>query len=143
MPSQFTIDPYYDTLEWRELRSKVLKRDGNICQYCGDTARQADHVIPRKRGGKDSVRNLVACCATCNRTAGNKRFRSFADKKRWVRANRLPEEKKPQTVFVPKKQYEVRKPPKRSALREKLAQRHQPEYYKEEQLLKPKTYPDR
>lgn len=52
--------------EWVKLKKIVFHRDRYTCVYCGDTARQADHVIPRSRGGQDSQSNLVASCQTCN-----------------------------------------------------------------------------
>lgn len=94
-PTTFGIDPYYDSPEWRNLRAKVLKRDQHICRYCHGIAHQADHVIPRKYGGKDILKNLVACCSTCNRTAGNLQFESVNDKQKWILANRLPEDARP------------------------------------------------
>lgn len=85
---RFQRDPYYDTTEWRILRFDVLIRDKHICQYCGDRAHQADHVIPRKAGGYDLPENLVAACSSCNRIAGNNRFPSFEEKKAWILSHR-------------------------------------------------------
>jgi hypothetical protein len=51
--SRHAIDPYYDSVEWRTLRKLTLQRDQHLCQYCGSIAHQADHVIPRRRGGPD------------------------------------------------------------------------------------------
>ena len=85
---RFEVDPYYDTTEWRILRFDVLIRDKHICQYCGEPARQADHVIPRKAGGYDLMDNLVAACASCNRIAGNNQFPTFDEKKRWILTHR-------------------------------------------------------
>ncbi|MBC7723524.1 MAG: HNH endonuclease [Burkholderiaceae bacterium] len=47
-------------------RRGVLRRDGQHCAYCGNTATTIDHVLPRSRGGADSWENLVACCLKCN-----------------------------------------------------------------------------
>ena len=66
----------------------MLIRDKHICQYCGDRAHQADHVIPRKAGGYDLPENLVAACSSCNRIAGNNRFPSFEEKKAWILSHR-------------------------------------------------------
>lgn len=94
-PSRYRIDPFYDTPGWRQLRQRVLERDQYECQYCGAKATQADHVIPRKKGGADAMKNLVACCPSCNKTAANTRFPSFEEKKRYVIANRKPGPKRP------------------------------------------------
>lgn len=85
---QFTIDPYYESKEWRELRAETLRRDGHRCRYCGAVAHQADHVIPRKQGGADTPRNLVASCHICNKTAGGRRFTDFDAKRRWILGHR-------------------------------------------------------
>ena len=54
-------------------RRNILKRDGYRCQYCN--AREdltIDHVIPRSRGGRDTWKNLVTSCASCNIKKGNR-----------------------------------------------------------------------
>lgn len=53
------------------LRFQVFVRDEFRCRYCGRAAEDAiilhvDHVIPRSKGGSDSVDNLVTACAECN-----------------------------------------------------------------------------
>jgi 5-methylcytosine-specific restriction endonuclease McrA len=47
-------------------RRAVFARDGNRCQYCGATAENIDHVIPRSRGGQHVWENVVAACRPCN-----------------------------------------------------------------------------
>ena len=52
--------------------STALKEQipSEYCYYCGrklnSTNRTYDHVVPVKKGGKDEVENLVACCSDCN-----------------------------------------------------------------------------
>lgn len=48
--------------------SKVYRRDGNRCRYCGDTEGpfQLDHVYPESKGGATTVDNLVVACRRCN-----------------------------------------------------------------------------
>lgn len=36
------------------------------CYYCGDTATEWDHIVPKKRGGKDALDNLIPACTWCN-----------------------------------------------------------------------------
>src|SRR5690606_33800245 len=88
MQQKYTIDPYYETPAWRELRKRTLQRDKHHCRYCGERAHQADHIIPRRRGGPDELYNLAACCRHCNTVAGNNRYASFDEKQTWVLAHR-------------------------------------------------------
>lgn len=52
------------------LRFAVLTRDNYTCRYCGakapDVKLHVDHVLPKSKGGKDALDNLVTACATCN-----------------------------------------------------------------------------
>jgi 5-methylcytosine-specific restriction endonuclease McrA len=47
-------------------RRGVFIRDGGRCQYCGQTAENVDHVLPRSRGGPHEWENVVAACRRCN-----------------------------------------------------------------------------
>jgi 5-methylcytosine-specific restriction endonuclease McrA len=47
-------------------RRAVFARDGHRCQYCGASAENIDHVIPRSRGGPHAWDNVVAACRPCN-----------------------------------------------------------------------------
>lgn len=58
------------TRRWRSIRERILRRDGYICQYCGQEADTVDHVIPRRAGGLDHDDNLVASCRKCNLSKG-------------------------------------------------------------------------
>ena len=47
-------------------RKAVFARDGHRCQYCGASAENIDHVVPRSRGGSHTWENVVAACRRCN-----------------------------------------------------------------------------
>jgi len=47
-------------------RRTVFARDGSKCQYCGASAENLDHVIPRSKGGPHTWENVVAACRPCN-----------------------------------------------------------------------------
>lgn len=47
-------------------RRAVFARDGHRCQYCGATAENIDHVVPRSKGGAHTWENVVASCRPCN-----------------------------------------------------------------------------
>jgi len=50
------------------LRIACLMRDGYTCQQCGKRGcrLEAHHIIYREHGGKDTLSNLLALCATCH-----------------------------------------------------------------------------
>jgi hypothetical protein len=70
--------------EWRSLRQKVLKRDSQICQYCGGPASAVDHVIPRSKGGSDDLENLRASCKRCNSFASDNLFADFKSRRDYI-----------------------------------------------------------
>lgn len=47
-------------------RRGVFIRDHHTCQYCGASAENVDHVVPRSRGGAHEWENVVAACRRCN-----------------------------------------------------------------------------
>ena len=59
---------------WKSLRRYILYRDSYTCQYCGDKSGpfEADHVMPKSRGGTDEEKNLVCACRSCNRSKGGR-----------------------------------------------------------------------
>jgi len=61
------------TSRWKQLRLRILMRDGYECAYCGETADSVDHVISRHHGGDMwSPDNLVAACKRCNSMKGDR-----------------------------------------------------------------------
>lgn len=62
----------------KELRARVLERNGFTCQMCGVAAgdiheydnrpvrMQIGHIIDRSKGGQDELHNLRALCSVCN-----------------------------------------------------------------------------
>ena len=57
-------------------RRNLFARDGNRCQYCGDsypsTQLSFDHVVPRSRGGETNWENVVCACLKCNVKKGGR-----------------------------------------------------------------------
>lgn len=67
----------------QDKRLAIYLRDGCACMYCGSGIEDGvtltlDHVKPHSKGGSNSERNLVTCCAKCNSTRGNRPVRDFA-----------------------------------------------------------------
>jgi hypothetical protein len=52
----------------KELRDRILKRDGHACRYCYSKIGpfHMDHVYPFSRGGETTYANLVTACSHCN-----------------------------------------------------------------------------
>ena len=59
--------------KWKQLRLRILARDGYECAYCGQPADSVDHIISRASGGDMwDAENLVACCRRCNSKKGDR-----------------------------------------------------------------------
>ena len=59
--------------KWKQLRLRILARDGHECAYCGEPADSVDHVVSRASGGDMwDPDNLVACCRRCNSKFGDR-----------------------------------------------------------------------
>ena len=57
---------YYSSKEWRQLRAQVLEEEP-ICTICGKApSTEAEHKIPRSRGGPDERWNLRGTCKSCH-----------------------------------------------------------------------------
>src|SRR3954464_10390461 len=50
----------------------TVARDGARCAYGRGSAETIDHVFPRSRGGLHAWENVVAACAKCNHSKGDK-----------------------------------------------------------------------
>ena len=60
--------------EWKKIRTRVIKRDGYTCQYCGSVGGrlECDHIVPVSRGGSSEDENLCCACHKCNRSKSNR-----------------------------------------------------------------------
>jgi len=58
----------------RNLRERVIERDGLWCVYCDEDLSDAeihmDHVIPESQGGETTYNNLQVTCRKCNLAKG-------------------------------------------------------------------------
>jgi len=70
---------------WKRLSALVIARD-KYCQIqllgCTGMATMADHVIPKARGGDDSLTNLQGACLSCNSKKGARSLYSVGSKQR-------------------------------------------------------------
>jgi 5-methylcytosine-specific restriction endonuclease McrA len=53
-------------------RRAVFMRDQHSCQYCGASAENVDHVVPKVQGGEHRWDNVVAACRRCNTRKGGR-----------------------------------------------------------------------
>ena len=64
-----------------EIREYLLDKYGHTCQYCdgvsGDRILQWEHIMPRSRGGSDSVKNATLACRSCNQDKGNRTLQEW------------------------------------------------------------------
>jgi hypothetical protein len=80
----------------KSVRFAVFDRDNFTCRYCGKSTDdgiilEADHVIPKSKGGSDEIENLVASCLDCNRGKSAKSIGSTAPETDRDRRRRLQE----------------------------------------------------
>ena len=63
------------TLYGYELKEYLKEKYANTCQYCSgkteDHRLEWEHMIPKSRGGSDSVKNATLACHTCNQKKGD------------------------------------------------------------------------
>lgn len=57
------------------LRLEVFERDDCTCHYCKQRFERGsltvDHIVPRSRGGRTVLSNLITACEPCNRKKGS------------------------------------------------------------------------
>jgi 5-methylcytosine-specific restriction endonuclease McrA len=67
-------------------RLNIFLRDDFRCQYCGEQFSSKDltfdHVIPRAKGGPNTMLNVVSACMPCNSHKGDKLIKPLRDP--WV-----------------------------------------------------------
>ena len=55
---------------------KLAERRGWYCHWCGKTLDKksvtADHIIPKSKGGKNTIENIVPSCQRCNNIRGDR-----------------------------------------------------------------------
>jgi 5-methylcytosine-specific restriction endonuclease McrA len=69
--------------KWKQMRLRVLARDGWVCTYCHKHLEGADatvdHITSRKQGGSlFDMDNLTSACKSCNSSKGSLFFRGVS-----------------------------------------------------------------
>lgn len=77
---------FYRSPEWKSLRYRVLKEQGNRCMLCGDAPTngaviQVDHIKPRSLYPELALdyNNLQVLCKACNEGKSNKDSTDWRD----------------------------------------------------------------
>lgn len=75
----------------RHLFDDLIAYWGEACVYCGadDVSLHIEHVIPKARGGRDTITNLTLACASCNAKKGTKTAAEFGFPSIHERAERI------------------------------------------------------
>lgn len=67
----------------RKKRKILLKKQNNICFYCGQKLNLSnssiDHIIPKSEGGSENISNFVVACKKCNRLRSTIDFNIFCN----------------------------------------------------------------
>ena len=67
-------------------RNNVIIRDGINCMYCNTELSlndmTIDHIIPRSKGGSNTLVNLTISCTSCNTERGNLHIEEWCKRKR-------------------------------------------------------------
>lgn len=73
----YGVDYQQGPLYQNKLRDFIFSRSNGKCSYCGKQAQEIDHIVPRSKGGTDSVNNLTATCRSCNEKKSNLTLKAF------------------------------------------------------------------
>ena len=73
----YGVDYQQGSLYQTKLRDFIFSLSNGKCFYCGEQASEIDHIIPRSKGGTDSVDNLTATCRACNEKKSNLSLKDF------------------------------------------------------------------
>lgn len=75
--------------KYREVRLRVLARDGYVCFYCGHEGQDGnnltiDHIIPVSKSPELAIdeSNMRIACKSCNSKKGSRNERVFLDSMR-------------------------------------------------------------
>lgn len=89
------------TLYSYNIRNYLLEKHGRKCFYCGKavTKFEVEHMLPKARGGSNSIDNLTLSCHDCNQKKGTLTAEEFIKKtlsarKAAVKLSQLPNEKR-------------------------------------------------
>ncbi len=85
------------TLYQYEVREYLLEKFNRTCVYCGakDTPLEVEHIVPKSKGGSNSVSNLTLACVPCNQAKSNQDIKDFLSGKQELLKRILAQAKAP------------------------------------------------
>ena len=63
-----------------KLRDFIFKKNSYQCVYCGEKGEEIEHIVPKSKGGTNSVQNLTLSCRKCNVSKDNLSLKAFGKK---------------------------------------------------------------
>ncbi len=63
-----------------KLRDFIFQKFNYKCVYCGKKGEEIEHIIPKSKGGTNSIKNLTLSCRKCNIAKGNLSLEAFGKK---------------------------------------------------------------
>ncbi|RKN79251.1 HNH endonuclease [Paenibacillus ginsengarvi] len=66
----------------KSFRDYILKRDNNLCHFCGEYGDTIDHLLPRAKGGHTTPANCVCACNVCNQSKAARSLDEFVGEAR-------------------------------------------------------------
>lgn len=83
------------TLFGYEVKEYLLDKYGHQCQYCGGTSGDPilewEHIVPKSKGGSDSMKNATLACHTCNQDKGNRSLKEWLAVEKAIKGSKARE----------------------------------------------------
>ena len=76
----YGIEYQNGSLKDTKLREFIFKKNNYKCVYCSNQGEEIEHIVPRSKGGTNSVFNLTLSCRKCNESKGNLLLKEFGKK---------------------------------------------------------------
>jgi hypothetical protein len=69
-------------MNWLQIRLRVLERDNYTCQRCkrNDCIPEVHHKIPKRKGGPDTLDNLISFCHKCHKIVEPSRLMGYIER---------------------------------------------------------------
>jgi len=86
------LHQFYQSKEWKALRSRVLENHENVCVVCGSIhSLRVDHIKPIRHFWEMRMlyENLQILCDECNKEKGSKKYWTLEEHKRYKKVTEI------------------------------------------------------